>query len=189
VVLAISYVGEDNPKIPVGRLQKGEPVMKVLLAVCIILALAVPALSASPAGAEAAIQQVWQQFSDAWARGDAHARAALWAEDASLINPFGVEVHGRAAIEKLFEQENAGFAKGTTHTFSNFSFRFLTPTIAEVDATGEIKGIRGADGTPQPTLTIHVFGIMAKAGGKWQMKDARPYVIAQPPGPPPTGAE
>ena len=163
--------------------------MKALLAVSVILALAIPATAAGPAGAEAAIQKVWQQFSDTWARGDAHARAALWAEDASLINPFGIVAHGRAAIEKLFQQENVGFAKGTTHTFSNFSYRFLTPTIAEVDATGEIKGIRGADGTPMPTLTIHVFAIMAEAGGTWQMKDARPYVIAPPPGPPPTGAK
>ena len=163
--------------------------MKALLAVFVLLALAVPAVAASPAGAEAAIQQVWQQFSDTWARGDAHARAALWAEDASLINPFGVEAHGRAPIEKVFELESAGFAKGTTHTFSNFSFRFLTPTIAEVDTTGEIKGSRGADGAPMPTLTLHVFAIMAETGGKWQMKDARPYVIAPAPGQPPTGAK
>lgn len=163
--------------------------MKALLAVCVILALAVPAVAAGPAGAEAAIHQWWQQFSDAWASGDAHARAALWAEDATLINPFGVKAQGRAAIEKVFEQENVGFAKGTTHTFSDFSFRFLTPTIAEVDATGEIKGIRGADGMPMPTFTLHVFAIMAKAGGKWQMKDARPYVIAPPPGQPPTGTK
>ena len=163
--------------------------MKALLAVFVIVALAVPAIAAAPPGAEAAIRQVWQQFSDTWARGDAHARAALWAEDASLINPFGVEASGRAAIERLFEQESAGFAKGTTHTFSNFSYRFLTPAIAAVDATSEIKGIRGADGTPQPTVAIHVFAIMAKAGGKWQIKDARPYVITPPAEPQPTGAK
>jgi uncharacterized protein (TIGR02246 family) len=163
--------------------------MKAVLAVLAIITLAVPAIAADTAGAEAAIQHVWQQFSEAWARGDAHARAALWAEDASLINPFGVQAHGRAAIEKVFEQENAGFAKGTTHTFSNLSYRFLTPTIAEVDATGEIKGIRGADGTPMPTLTIHVFAIMAKKGSTWQIKDARPYVFAPPPGESPTAAK
>jgi uncharacterized protein (TIGR02246 family) len=122
-------------------------------------------------------------------RGDAHARAALWAEDASLINPFGLEAHGRAAIEKVFEQEDAGFAKGTTHTFSNFSYRFLTSTIVEVDTTGTIKGMRGADGTPMPPLTLHVFAILAKAGGKWQMKDARPYVIATPQGMAAAGAK
>jgi hypothetical protein len=33
-------------------------------------------------------------------------------------------------------------------------------------------------------LTIHVFSIMEKTHGTWQMKDARPYVFA----PPPTGA-
>jgi uncharacterized protein (TIGR02246 family) len=163
--------------------------MKTLFAVVVILALAVPAFAATPAGAEAAIQQVWQQFSDAWGRGDAPGRAALWAEDASLINPFGIEAHGRAAIQKVFEKENAEFAKGTTHTFSNFSYRFLTPTIAEVDATGVINGIRSADGTPQPRITLHIFAIMVEAGGKWQMKDARPYVITAPPGPPPTGGK
>ncbi len=163
--------------------------MKKVLVVMIALALAVPAVAAGHAAEETAIQLVWQQFSDAWARGDAHARAALWAEDASLINPFGVEAHGRAAIEKVFEQESAGFAKGTTHTFSNFSYRFLTPAIAEVDATGTIKGMRGADGAPMPPLTLHVFAIVTKAGGKWQIKDARPYVPAQPPGMSKAGAE
>jgi len=163
--------------------------MKALLVIIVALALAVPAVAAGHAADEAAIQKVWQQFSDAWVRGDAHARAALWAEDASLINPFGLEAHGRAAIEKVFEQEDAGFAKGTTHTFSNFSYRFLTPTIAEVDTTGTIKGMRGADGTPMPPLTLHVFAILAKAGGKWQMKDARPYVIATPPGMATAGAK
>jgi uncharacterized protein (TIGR02246 family) len=163
--------------------------MKSLLAVCIVLALAVPAMAAGPATDEAAIRQVFQEFSDAWAHGDAHARAALWAEDASLINPFGLKAHGRAAIEKLFEQENAGFAKGTTHTFSDFSFRFLTPTIVEVDTTGEIEGMKGTDGAPMPPLKLHVFAIMAKTGGKWQMKDARPYVIASAPGSAPAAAK
>ena len=163
--------------------------MKGLLIACVILALAVPAVAAGPAGAEAAIEQVWQQFSDAWARGDAPGRAALWAEDATLINPFGAEARGRAAIEKLFEQETAGFAKGTTHTFSNFSFRFLTSTIAEVDATGEINGMRGADGTPMPPFKIHVFAILVKAGSKWEIKDARPYVTAAMPGHAPAAAK
>jgi uncharacterized protein (TIGR02246 family) len=162
--------------------------MKTLLAACIVLALAVPAFAASKAAEETAIQHVWQQFSDAWASGDAHARAALWAEDATIINPFGARANGRPAIEKLFEQENAGFAKGTTQTFSDFSFRFLTPTIADVDSTGEVDGIRGTDGAPMPPLKVHVFAVMVKAGGKWQMKDARPYVIAPAPGSAPTGA-
>ncbi len=163
--------------------------MKALLVAIVALALAVPAVAAGRAADEAAIQKVWQQFSDAWARGDAHARAALWAEDATLINPFGLEARGRAAIEKLFEQEGAGFAKGTTHTFSNFSYRFLTPTVAEVDATGTINGMRGADGAAMPPLTLHVFAIVTKAGGKWQIKDARPYAIAKPPEMAPAGAK
>ncbi len=163
--------------------------MKALLVAIVALALAVPAVAAGHAADEAAIQKVWQQFSDAWARGDAHARAALWAEDATIINPFGIEARGRAAIEKVFEQETAGFAKGTTQTFSDFSYRFLTPTIAEVDATGTIKGMRGVDGAPMPPLTLHVFAIVTKAGGKWQMKDARPYVVAKPPDLAPAGAK
>ncbi len=160
--------------------------MKSVLAVVMILAAsAAPALAAEPAGAEMAIQKLWAEFSNAWARGDAAARASLWAEDGSLINPFGVAAHGRVELQKVFEQEDAGFAKGTTNTMSDFSFRFLTPAIAAVDATGEVKGIRGADGTPMPAFTIHVFSIVVKSGGKWLVKDARPYAFAPRPGPAP----
>ena len=154
----------------------------VVLVTLVLVVPAVPAVAARHAEAEAAIEHVFQKFSDTWARGDAHARAALWARDGSVINPFGAKAEGRAAIEKVFEQEDAGFARGTTQTFSDFSFRFLTPTIAAVDATGEINGMRSAGGAPMPPLKVHVFGIMVKAGGTWQMKDTRPYVLAPPPG-------
>jgi len=162
--------------------------MKTLLAVFVVAALAVPAFAAVPPGAEAAIQKVWQQFSDAWGR-DARARAALWTEDASLINPYGQKAEGRAAIEKLFEQEDATFARGTTHTFSDFSYHFFTPTFAAVDATGELKGLKGADGAPMPPLKIHVFALLVEKGGVWQVKLARPYVPAPPPGAPPAAAK
>src|SRR5208337_1041416 len=135
--------------------EKGEPAMKGVLALAVLLAVAVPAFAADHAADEAAILKMWQQFSDAWGR-DSHARAALWSEDASLINPFGVKANGRAAIEKVFADEDAGFAKGTTHTFSDFSFRFLTPSLVEVDATGEIKGMKGADGAELPPFHIHI---------------------------------
>ena len=160
--------------------------MRLLGSALIILAIAGPAVAADHAADEAAIQKVWQQFSDAWAQGDSHARAAVWAQDASLINPYGVKANGRAAIEKLFAEEIAGWAKGTTHTFSGFSFRFLTPTLVEVDATGEINGIRGADGATAPPLRLHIFAVMKKTGGAWQMNDARPYLVPQPPGQPAT---
>ena len=163
--------------------------MRSLCAVVVILVLAVPAFAAAPPGAEAEIAQRWQKFSDAWGRGDAAGRAALWAEDASLINPFGVEAHGRPEIQKVFEMETAGFAKGTTHTFSNFKYRFLTPSIAAVDATGEIKGIAGTDGSPMPTVTVRVFAILTKHGGKWEIKDARPEIFASMPGGPAPAAK
>jgi len=163
--------------------------MKSLLALAVAAAVTVPAFAADHAADEAAIQKVFQQFSEAWGAGDAHARAALWSADASLINPYGLKAHGRAAIEKVFEQEDATFAKGTTHTFSDFSFRFLTPSYAEVDATGEIKGIKGADGAEMPPFHIHVFLIVKKTGTTWMIHDARPYVIASPPGKPAAAAK
>jgi uncharacterized protein (TIGR02246 family) len=163
--------------------------MKGLLALAVAVAVAVPVFAADHAADEAAIMKVWQQFSDAWGRGDTHAQAALWSQDASLINPFGLKANGRPAIEKVFEQEHAGFAKGTTHTFSDFSFRFLTPSLVEVDSIGEIKGIKGADGAEMPPAHVHVFVVMKKTGGKWMIHDARPYMIAPPPGQPAAAAK
>ena len=163
--------------------------MKAVLTMLVALAMVAPAFAAGPQGAEAAIQKVWQQFSDAWGRGDAHARAALWTGDASLINPFGLKAEGRPAIEKLFEQEGAGFAKGTSHTFSDFSYHFLAPDLAAVDASGVITGIKAPDGSAAPPAKIHVFAILVERNGTWLIKLARPYVPAPLPGPPPTSAK
>ena len=171
--------------------------MKALLVAAMILAVTIPAMAGAPvgakadakAGAEAAINKVWQEFSDSWARGDATGRAKLWAENGTLITPFGQEAKGREAIQKVFEQESAGFAKGSTNTLSNFSYRFLTPNLAEVDATGEIMGAKGADGAPMPPMKVHVFAVMTKMNGKWEMQDARPYMIMPQPGGQATGSK
>ncbi|MFI5165876.1 MAG: hypothetical protein ACHQQS_04575 [Thermoanaerobaculales bacterium] len=58
-----------------------------------------------------------------------------------------------------------------------------------MDATGEIQGIRGADGTPMAPVKIHVYVTMVEKGGKWLIEDARPCIYPPPPGPPPTAAK
>jgi hypothetical protein len=44
-----------------------------------------------------------EEFIAAFNRGDAKALATLWTEDGRYVDPNGVEVKGREALEKMYE--------------------------------------------------------------------------------------
>src|SRR5581483_198096 len=136
---------------------------------------AAPKKAAKKAGGdEAGVKEGFERFSKAWAAGDAEARAACFTSDATLINPFGIAANGRAEIVKLFEQENATIAKGTTHTFDNFKIHFVMPNFALVDCDGTISGMKTPAGADAPDVKVHVYGVVVKRAKDWQMFAARP---------------
>jgi len=147
------------------------------------------AKAAMPAGDEDGIKAEFDNFSKAWAAGDAKARAACFTPDATLINPFGVAANGRAEIQKLFEEENKTIANGTTHTFDNFKIHFVMSNFALVDVDGTISGIKDPSGQPVPDVKSHLYGVVVNRGGKgWLMYAARPAIYAPMPGSEPAAA-
>ncbi len=138
--------------------------------------------AAPVAGDEAGVKATFDAFSKAWAAGDAKARAALFTNDGSVINPFGQEAWGHAEIVKLFEQENATIGKGTTHVFDHFRMTFIMPTLALVDCDGTVSGIKTPAGVDAPAQKIHVFVVAVKRGKDWQIRFARPTIFAAMPG-------
>ena len=140
------------------------------------------------AGDEAGVKAAFDRFSQAWAAGDAKARAAVFTSDSSVINPFGKEAWGRAEITKLFEMETDGFAKGTTHTFDNFKMSFVMGTIAFVDCDGTISGIKSPSGEAVPDQKVHLFVVAVKRTKDWQFRFARPTIYAPMPGEAPAAA-
>ncbi len=131
---------------------------------------------------EVGVKAAFDRFSQAWGAGDAKARAAVFTNDGSVINPFGKEAWGRAEITKLFEMENETIAKGTTHVFDNFKIAFVMNTIAFVDCDGTISGLKSPAGDAMPDQKTHVFVVAVKRSKDWQFRYARPTIFATMPG-------
>jgi hypothetical protein len=49
---------------------------------------------------------------------------------------------------------------------------------------GEIKGVKGPDGTPGPPFKHYVTWIAEKKAGQWLAHGARAFALVPPPGPP-----
>jgi uncharacterized protein (TIGR02246 family) len=131
----------------------------------------------NPSADEASIRALAVSFDDAWRKRDPHARAALFADDGSLINPFGMAAQGRAEIEKVFGAETETIANGTTHRFGALRFRFLDADNALVDADNEIDGVRTSDGKDAPTMKYHLVAVATRKDGAWKWLAGRPYAF------------
>lgn len=133
---------------------------------------------------EAELRARLDAFAAAWNNHDAKEMSEIWAADGDLINPFGRMAHGRAEIEKLFQDEHSGALKHSTFKITNSSIRFLESEIAVVDSDAEITGIVNPDGTPGPTMNPHLTAVMKKSAGKWWMISGRAFSYLRPSSPP-----
>jgi uncharacterized protein (TIGR02246 family) len=150
--------------------------MKKLALAFVLASLVGPtALRAGQAEDEASIRKFGLDFAAAWNKHDSKAMAAFWAEDGDLINPFGRAAKGRAEVEKLFHDEQAGPMAGTTYATTLSSVRFLTPDVALSDWEIVVTGMRGPDGSAGAPFKPHVFIVLARKGGQWLTAAARPY--------------
>jgi len=155
----------------------------LLLAAILTLTLT-PLARADRAGDEAALKARTAEFVAAWDRDDAKGMAAVFAPDADYINPFGRAAKGRAEIEKQFAEEHATFTKGTHFGITREAMRRLGTAAAIVDWDLELSNVKGPDGNPAPSVTMHVTVVYAKQDGKWWAVAARPAIPAPPPGAP-----
>lgn len=96
--------------------------------------------AASRAEDEGSVRQLFQQLIACWNRGDGQAYAALFTENSDYVAFDGTHFRGRQANadnhQKLFDT----FLKGSTLEGQGIDrFRFLTPDIVLLHATGTVK--------------------------------------------------
>lgn len=122
---------------------------------------------------EAEVLRLEGEFIAAWNRGDAHAAAALYAEDGTRVGAFGDVSHGHKEIEAAFATVLQGRMKGATAAWQP-SVRLLSADIAV--AQGSLV-IRPAAGGPE----IHGYSvdIWKKSGGRWQLVEGHPKLFPQ----------
>jgi uncharacterized protein (TIGR02246 family) len=123
----------------------------------------------SPEAAREAIRQSARQFEKAFDRGDAKAVAAFWTEDGEYHDNTGVELRGRAAIEKAYAEVFREKPKGKLEIEIQ-AIRLPSPDSAIED--GILR--TNPSGAELPTSTRYSV-LHVRSGDGWKMAVAREY--------------
>jgi len=116
---------------------------------------------------EKAIAEVAETFKRAFNVGDAKSVAALFSDDAEIIDEYGERLQGRPTIQGLYA---AIFdeRKGATIEISRSSFRFLGPDVAKEEGQTRVKSA----GAEAPTVRNYTV-LLVKQGGRWLYSSVR----------------
>jgi uncharacterized protein (TIGR02246 family) len=128
----------------------------------------------------AAIRQLITEFYASFSRHDAHAATMTFTEDGDFTNMAGIHVHGHQAIEGRFASLFAGNLRAAQRTDTVRSIRFLTPTLALVDADTIITGTRAPDGSEGPPRKGLMIVVVTNEGGHWLISNFHEAEFPQP---------
>lgn len=164
--------------------QRGLAMMAVGLAVVLALAAGAAAARQAPPAVDKELRAELDKFAAAWNRADAKAMAALFTQDADVINPFGSSAQSRAGIEAFFAKELATQTKGTSFAIKQASPHLMRPDLAVEDIDVELSGGAMAPDPAKP-IRDHAFLVVEKQGGHWLVRHLRAFGYMQPPPAPP----
>ena len=167
--------------------------MRIVLRIALMVSLAATAylaVACQPAPApepeiaapsdEELLRTLVSDFSAAWARNDAAAVAALFAEDGDILTANG-HSQGRSALEETYRQNFEGPFNGTSLALEMTSVRFLQPDVAVTDGTYELTGLKGPDGEDLPSSKGLWTDVNVKADDGWLIGCARPMIPVESP--------
>ncbi|MDG3004644.1 SgcJ/EcaC family oxidoreductase [Paludisphaera mucosa] len=122
--------------------------------------------------AEKAVAVQVGEFVKAYEAGDAQALAALYADDAVIVDPDGLEIKGKEQIARLYA-ESFAVAAGLKLDAQIEALRFLTPDVARIEGRSRLATPAGdaADYT-------RYSGLLVQKGGKWTIAEIREYPAA-----------
>ena len=121
------------------------------------------------------------RFMDAWNRHDAHAFAAVFAEDADFTNVLGIGASGRAKIEEFHAPVFATIFKNSHQKHDDIKIRFIRDDIAAVDVHWQMTGATDPQGNPRPDRRGLLNFVMAKDAGRWQIVVMHNLDLSAPP--------
>jgi uncharacterized protein (TIGR02246 family) len=141
-----------------------------------ILACSVSWLHAQQPNEEAAVRAVIAHELEGWAKFDAHMVAENYTDDTHWLNPFAVELHGRAQLEKFLTNLFAGpgyRAAKDTITPRITAIRFESPDVATVWSDESSKGqIDDATGKPMAPRHSWYLEVLVKRNGMWKIRES-----------------
>jgi uncharacterized protein (TIGR02246 family) len=125
---------------------------------------------------EISVAAFHKKVAAAWSANDGTAFAAFFAEDGSLINPFGERADGGEALTAMYSEYFGGMLKGTTTSISLTHVRAIEPDYAFADAEQTIYAANG-----DVLMALHVVNLLRRDGDDWRLVDSRPYAFPPPP--------
>jgi len=117
--------------------------------------------------AEKAVVDRVAEFSKAYGGGDAAALAALYADDAVIVAPDGLEVRGKERIGRMYADSFAD-GRGLKLETRVESVRFLTPDVARVEGRSRLSA---ADGDAADYLRF--TALLVGKDGAWSIAELR----------------
>jgi uncharacterized protein (TIGR02246 family) len=150
------------------------------LLLALVTALVLPAPASGAEDETPLVRKQCESFVAAWNAHDAKAMAAIFTDDADMIDPMGVKHTGRADIEKAFASDHGstGPMRESKLAVQKEPLRFVTPDVALTDADVVISDAYGPDGKKGPPLNVHVTSVWKKVGGKWLDFGCRAHVTS-----------
>jgi uncharacterized protein (TIGR02246 family) len=125
------------------------------------------ALSSS-ASAESAAPLV-TQFMQAWNAADAKTLGALFAPDADLVTPTGIDSKGRDAIEAFYAAAFARGYAGSRGVGQVVRERALSPDISLIDARFAITNAKTQDGSSRAAEGGIMTAVVRRTETGWQI--------------------
>ena len=153
--------------------------MKRCIAFGVFLMLtAAPALARAQGSAadEAPLRDLLTRFVAAWNASDAAKMESFYADDATVVDEWGMETKGRAAIVKGFAEQRAlDDFKGAKIDVTLTTIRFLGPDLAVSQGTYTVTGGK----MPPEGFKGHYQNVDVKQGSSW--KSVSLHLAAMPP--------
>jgi len=123
----------------------------------------------------AEVLRMEHEFITAWNRGDAHAAAAVYAEDGVRVGAFGDVSQGRKEIEAAYAKLLHGMMKGATADWQP-SVRVLSADVVLAEGPLVIHPAGGGS-----AIRGYAVDIWKKSGGRWQLLEGHPKLFPPPP--------
>jgi uncharacterized protein (TIGR02246 family) len=127
-----------------------------------------PSVCAGQTQGETEIRQVEAQQAETWNRHDAKAYAALFTEDADVVNVLGWWWKGRPQLESKLTAAYAFVFRESALTIDEVDLKFLNPDMAIAHVRWSMTGAKSATGNasqiPQRGIQTQ---LLQKHAGKW----------------------
>lgn len=133
---------------------------------------AAPEAPAAPVKAEEKpIREAFTAFVEAYSNADAESLAAIFADEASVVDSQGGEVRGNGAIAEMYATSFRDLP-GLKLESTIDEIRFLTPDVARSEGRSRLS-----TGTGDANEYTRFSGLLVRRDGKWRLAELRDYAV------------